>query len=69
MNKEIEIRFLEINKKDIIKKLNSLGAIDKGKNVLKEIIFYHKNELKGYHKKNGIIRLKSIKNKIKVLTK
>jgi hypothetical protein len=40
MQKEIETRFLEINKEEFIKKLISLGAIDKGEEKLEEIIFY-----------------------------
>lgn len=40
MNKEIEARFLEINKEELIEKLLSLGAINKGEAALSEIIFY-----------------------------
>lgn len=42
MNKEIEVRFLEIDKEAIIKKLRDLGAKDCGEEFLKEIIFYDK---------------------------
>jgi adenylate cyclase class 2 len=40
MNKEIEARFLNINKDEFIQKLQTLGAIDKGEATLSEIIFY-----------------------------
>lgn len=39
-NKEIEARFLEINKEDLLAKLKVLGAKDLGETLLKEIIFY-----------------------------
>ena len=37
---EIETRFLDINKSDLISKLHSLGAKDLGESKLDEIIFY-----------------------------
>ena len=40
MEKEIEVRFLEINKEVLIKKLLELGAVDSGEVMLEEIIFY-----------------------------
>ena len=40
MNKEIEVRFLEINKNELAEKLIKLGAKDKGENILNETIFY-----------------------------
>ncbi len=39
-NKEIEVRFLEIDKDALIKKLKALGAEDQGETLLQEIIFY-----------------------------
>ena len=39
-NREIEVRFLEIDKKGLVKKLNLLGAKDLGEDLLEEIIFY-----------------------------
>jgi len=42
--KEIEVRFLEVNKEDLIKRLLDLGAIDHGEKLLKETIFYHKDK-------------------------
>lgn len=41
--KEIEVRFLEIDKQELISKLNEIGAEDKGSDFLKEIIFYDKD--------------------------
>jgi adenylate cyclase class 2 len=41
-NREIEVRFLEIDKDDLIKKLKVLGAEDRGDDLLREIIFYDK---------------------------
>lgn len=40
MNKEIEARFLDIDKEELIKKLVALGAVDKGNVLLSEVIFY-----------------------------
>ncbi len=42
-NREIEVRFLEINKEELIAKLISLGAEDKGEELLSETIFYDKD--------------------------
>lgn len=39
-NKEIEVRFLEIDKGDLVKKLKALGAEDRGETILQEIVFY-----------------------------
>lgn len=38
--REIEVRFLEINKDDLLARLNEVGAIDLGEDLLKETIFY-----------------------------
>ncbi len=43
MKTEIETRFLDIDKADLIKKLGALKAIDKGEVKLNEIIFYDKD--------------------------
>ncbi len=40
MNKEIETRFLEIDKADLIRRLRELEAEDRGEILLKETIFY-----------------------------
>ena len=42
-NTEFEVRFLEINKSEIIKKALLLGFTDLGENILDEIIFYDKD--------------------------
>jgi len=42
-NVEIEVRFLEIDKKILLKRLNELGAKDLGEELLRESIFYDKN--------------------------
>jgi adenylate cyclase, class 2 len=39
-DREIEARFLEINKEELIKKLRQLGAQDLGEDFLRETIFY-----------------------------
>jgi adenylate cyclase class 2 len=44
MNKEIETRFLDINKDELIQKLKSLNAKDLGEIKLDEIIFYDDKE-------------------------
>ncbi|MDN5274781.1 MAG: hypothetical protein JWP06_682 [Candidatus Saccharibacteria bacterium] len=40
MNKEIEARFLDIDKRELTDKLTALGAADKGDVALTEVIFY-----------------------------
>jgi adenylate cyclase class 2 len=56
MNQEIECRFLEINKNDLLQKLRGLGARDKGEVLLKETIIYDK-ELK-WRDEHQFIRLR-----------
>lgn len=41
-NREIEAKFLEIDKEALIKKLQEIGAEDQGEDELKEAIFYDK---------------------------
>ena len=43
MEKETEVRFLDINKQDIIARLKRLGAEDAGEVLLDEIIIYDKD--------------------------
>ena len=43
MDKEYEVKFLEINKDEIVKKLLDLGAEDMGRHLMSEIIFYDKD--------------------------
>jgi adenylate cyclase class 2 len=40
MQKEIETRFLDIDRDQLVQKLASLGAVDKGEEKLEEIIFH-----------------------------
>lgn len=61
MNKEIEVRFLNINKKDLVSKLNKLGAQDKGENILSEVIFY--DPKLSWLKERRFIRLRTIGDK------
>ncbi len=42
-NTETEVRFLEIDKDALIKKLIELGAVDKGEVMLEEVIIYDKD--------------------------
>jgi len=42
-NREIECRFLEIDKEALIKKLLDLGAEDQGEKLLQEVIIYDKD--------------------------
>jgi predicted adenylyl cyclase CyaB len=39
-NREIEVRFLEIDESSLVNKLGQLGAQDLGEELLKEVIFY-----------------------------
>lgn len=67
MQKEIETRFLDINKEEFVKKLISLGAIDKGEEKLEEIIFYDKEM--SWKGKGKYVRLRKIGDKIKLTYK
>ncbi len=42
-NKEIEVRFLDIDKEAMIQKLLALGAVDHGEVMLEEVIIYNKD--------------------------
>ncbi len=42
--REIEVRFLDIDKEKLVEKLKSLGATDKGEVMLEEVIVYDKEE-------------------------
>ena len=65
MEKEIETRFLEINKESLISKLISLGALDKGEEKLEQIIF--KSKL--WDHKGKFIRLRKTHGKFKLTYK
>ncbi len=67
MQKEIETRFLEINKDELVKKLLLLGAIDKGEEKLEEMIFHATDG--SWVGKNKFVRLRKTKNKIKLTYK
>lgn len=62
-NREIEVRFLEIDKKEIISKLKDIGASDKGESLVKELIFYDKG-LEWLAAGNKFIRLRKINGKV-----
>lgn len=57
MFNEIEVRFLEINQKSLIKRLKELGAKDYGEDFLEEIIFYDK-DFKWRDSENKFVRLR-----------
>ncbi len=61
-NTEIEVRFLEINKGELIAKLKGLGAEDHGEELLEEIIFDDANL--GWLKANEFVRLRQSNNGI-----
>ncbi len=66
-NKEIECRFLEIDKEALIKKLRDLGAEDKGEVKLKELITYGPNiDWKKQHKH---IRIRQSGDKVMITYK
>lgn len=67
MQEEIETRFLEINKDELVKKLVSLGAIDKGEEKLEEIIFHAADA--SWIGKRKFVRLRKTKDKIKLTYK
>lgn len=59
-NQEIEVRFLEVDKESLIKKLNDLGAQNRGEDTLEEIIFYDKEQTW----KDKFVRLRKTKDLI-----
>jgi adenylate cyclase class 2 len=67
MQKEIETRFLEVNKKELVKKLLALGATDEGEEKLEEIIF-HAADMSWVGKRK-YVRLRKTKDKIKLTYK
>lgn len=60
MNKEIEARFLDVNKEELIRKLQEMDATDKGESLLSEIIFYD-GENK-WPSEGRFVRIRSSKN-------
>lgn len=67
MQKEIETRFLDINKDELVKKLVSLGAVDKGEEKLEEIIFHAADG--SWIGKRKFVRLRKTKDRIKLTYK
>ena len=61
-NREIEVRFLEIDCPAFLDKLHKEGAEDFGEDFLKEIIFYDK-ELKWMYEVKKFVRIRQTKNK------
>ena len=66
-NKEIEVRFLEIDKDKLITKLNKLGAVDKGEKMLEETIIYDADET--WSAKDRFIRIRKDGEKTKLTYK
>ncbi len=62
-NREIEVRFLEIDKEAIVKELQALGAEDLGEDFLKEVIFYDK-DLKWQYEEKKFVRLRQARGEI-----
>jgi len=67
LNKEIECRFLEIDKQILIQNLLKLGAIDKGESTVDEMIIYDKEG--NWRDENKFIRLRKIRDDIKITYK
>jgi len=67
MKTEIETRFLDINKDQLVKDLIILGATDKGEIKLYEIIFYDKDL--NWLKENKLVKLRKNGDKIKLIYK
>lgn len=61
-NREIEVRFLEINKEDLISKIRTLGGIDHEETMLQEIIF----KIKGVETRNEFVRLRDTSKKVSI---
>jgi adenylate cyclase class 2 len=61
-HQEIEVRFLEINKEELIGRLNELGAKDLGEDLLEEIIIYDK-DLKWREEGGQLMRLRTRQGK------
>ena len=67
MQKEIETRFLDIDKDQLAQKLAALGAVDKGEEKLEEIIF-HAADLSWVGKKKFVrLRKKKDRTALKLL--
>ncbi len=62
-NREIEVRFLEINYPEFLKKLHEKGAEDLGEDFLREIIFYDK-ESKWIYEVKKFVRIRQTKKAV-----
>lgn len=60
-NREIEVKFLEIDKVKLAEKLNYLGAEDKGESHVAEMIFYDR-DMKWKDEKNKFVRIRKTKD-------
>ncbi|KKR61850.1 hypothetical protein A2643_00130 [Candidatus Nomurabacteria bacterium RIFCSPHIGHO2_01_FULL_39_220] len=67
MQKEIETRFLEIDKNELVKKLVSVGAVDRGEEKPEEIIFHAADG--SWIGKRKFVRLRKTRDKIKLTYK
>jgi adenylate cyclase class 2 len=67
MEKEIETRFLEIDKEVLVKKLVALRALDQGEEKLEEVIFHAEDG--SWLGKRKFVRLRKTKNKIELTYK
>jgi adenylate cyclase, class 2 len=61
-NKEIEVRFLEVRKDDLVEKLVGMGAEDLGEDHLEEIIFYDPGLT--WPKMNKMVRLRKTRGSV-----
>ncbi|MDP2933484.1 MAG: class IV adenylate cyclase [bacterium] len=67
MQREIETRYLDIDKEELVKKLVLLGAVDKGEEKLEEIIFHAAD--RSWVGKSKFVRLRKIKDKVQLTYK
>ena len=67
-NLEIEARFLEIDAKELKRKLKKLGAKDFGEKLVSEIIFYDK-DLTWLPKRKKFVRMRKVGKEIKLTFK
>ncbi len=67
-NREIEVRFLNVNANELKQKLKILGAKDLGEDFLEEIIFYDK-ELEWEKEKRKFVRLRKQKGNVSLTYK
>lgn len=61
MRTEIEARFLEINKQELVQQLHAIGAVDKGEKMLSEVILYDSEEK--WLEEHRYVRLRTMEGK------